>query len=97
MLRRTAPFDSDSIARQIASLRTRLEDPRIDHSIGLLFVERAEAGLDTRTPAGVLAAAAVALDVLPRYFESIEPARAVPAAGKAAPAATVTLVRWPFT
>ena len=98
MLRRGAPSETDSIAKQIASFRARLEDPRVDHSIGLLFVERAEAGLDAGTPAGAIAAAAVAFDVLPRYFESVGSASAMPAAGTAAaPVATVTLVRWPFT
>ncbi len=99
MLRRSAPSDPDDLARQMAELRARLDDPRVDHSIGMLFVERAETALDTKTPVGYVTAATVLLDVLPRYFAAIEPAQpGTPAARTAgAPVATVTLVRWPFT
>jgi hypothetical protein len=96
MIQRSAPSDTDAIARQVASLRARLDDPRVDHSVGLLFVERAEAGLEAKTSAGALTAAAVVLDVLPRYFAAIEPAQPTTRT-TAAPMATVTLVRWPFT
>jgi hypothetical protein len=51
---------------------------------------------DAGGPAGLDTAAAIADDVLPRYFAALRPAppAAVP---KAAPRATVTLVRWPYT
>jgi hypothetical protein len=44
------------------------------------------------TPA---ATAALATDVLPRYFAALRPA--VPAPPKPKPQAVVTLVRWPYT
>jgi hypothetical protein len=96
MLGRGAPSDMDALAKQIASFRARLEDPRIDHSIGLLFVERAEAALGTRTAVGSLTAATVAMDVLPRYFAAIVAAEPTTRTAEV-PVATVTLVRWPFT
>ncbi len=98
MLRVTPP-DTAALTKHIASFRARLEDPRIDHSIGLLFVERAEAALDTKTAAGLVAAAAVVLDVLPRYFAALDPVRQTTPATTppGARVATVTLVRWPFT
>jgi hypothetical protein len=96
MLQRSAPSDTDAVAKQIASFRLRLDEGRIDHSIGLLFVERAEVALDTKTAVGFLTAATVAMDVLPRYFAAIEAAQTTTRAA-AAPLATVTLVRWPFT
>ena len=40
-------------------------------------------------------AAAIAGDVLPRYFEALKPARPQPP--RAEPKVTVTLVRWPYT
>jgi hypothetical protein len=43
----------------------------------------------------VAVAAAVAGDVLPRYFAALQPAAA--RAARPAPTVTVTLVRWPYT
>jgi hypothetical protein len=98
MIRRAAPSDIDSIAKALASFRTRLDDPRVDHSIGMLFVERAEVALECKTPAGAVTAATVVLDVLPKYFAALEAAPpATTGATVVAPIATVTLVRWPFT
>jgi hypothetical protein len=98
MLHSGAPTNPAAVATQIKEFRTRLEAGRVDHSIALLFIERAEVGLELNTSVGLQTAAAVAADVLPRYFAAIEPAPAVsPTARPAAPAVTVTLVRWPFT
>jgi len=49
---------------------------------------------------GIAVAAAVTLDVLPRYFAALEPLRPSTTSARAVaatPPVTVTLVRWPFT
>jgi hypothetical protein len=71
-------------------------DGTADHSLGRFFVERAYSALAT-TPGAVgdAVAAAIAMDVLPRYFSALEAAR--PAAPVQPARVTVTLVRWPFT
>jgi hypothetical protein len=85
-------------------MKTRLDEAaarfaagNADHSIGQLFIERARSALASNSPAGNggATARAVAMEVLPRYFAALEPAR--PAAPAANPRVTVTLVRWPFT
>ena len=92
------------LADRLAAFETRLAAADVDHSIGRIFLERAQAELTAvKTPptSGDTAktttpgAEAIASDVLPRYFAAIQPAtpRAVPPA----PAVTVTLVRWPYT
>jgi hypothetical protein len=98
MLTVTGDPDGAAIASQLKALRSRLESGRVDHSIGLLMLERAEAALDTHTAVGRQTAQAIVTETLPRYFAALEPARpsATPR-GAAAPAVTVTLVRWPFT
>jgi hypothetical protein len=64
----------------------------VDHSIGQLFVERAQAALDAGTAAP---AAAIVDRAIPAYLAALgAPAPRAPAA---TPAVTVTLVRWPFT
>lgn len=74
-------------------LAARLASGGVDHSIGRLFLEMAQADLEA---AGERAtAAAVARDVLPRYFAALEPAPPRPPQPPAR--VTVTLVRWPFT
>jgi len=72
---------------QLSKLDARLSSPDVDDSLGRLFLEIAQA-----EPAS---AAAIAADVLPRYFAALEPAP--PQAPKPAPQVTVTLVRWPYT
>jgi hypothetical protein len=69
------------------ALESRLSAGNVDHSLGRLFLETAQA-----EPA---LAPAITGDVLPRYFAALEPAR--PAPPKPAPRVTVTLVRWPYT
>lgn len=74
---------------KLQAWRTRIDNEMIDHSIGRLFLEVADA--DTT---GTIASA-VALDVLPRYFAALAPA--APQAATKPPEVTVTLVRWPYT
>jgi hypothetical protein len=98
MLRLAGERDGAAIANQVKGLRARLEGGRVDHSIGLLMLERAETALDTSTAPGRQAAEAIVSDAMPRYFAALEPARLSTAPrGAATPAVTVTLVRWPFT
>jgi hypothetical protein len=92
-LRRASAAAGDHGAR-LAAARRRLPGPA-DHSIGLLFVELAEAAQEDTGSGDRGAAAAVVNDVLPAYEAAIR-AGPVPAAPPA-PAVTITLVRWPFT
>jgi hypothetical protein len=89
------PFGAELAARLDAHAR-RLGDARTDHSLGRLLLETAHTDVaaagDTAPPR---LAAAVAADVLPRYFAALGPAP--PRAATPAAAVTVTLVRWPYT
>lgn len=93
---RPPAFDSVATPAALHALAARLGGG-LDHSLGRLFLEVAQADLeDTSAAATHATAAAVAGEVLPRYFAALEAApRATPAA--AAPQVTVTLVRWPYT
>lgn len=86
--------DPAAVARNLRSLRARLDAKLVDHSVGRMMLEVGEAELEA-PPAGPRNAAAIADDVLPRYLAALEPARSLPAA--VAPRARVTLVRWPYT
>jgi len=100
----------ETVRAAIERFRPRLEGPT-DHSIAALFLEQAAAQLElAATPPDALRiAAAVVEDVLPEYFRlasdrgaeaaSVAPSAAapVPPPVVAAPAVTVTLVRWPYT
>jgi hypothetical protein len=87
-----APMD---VNRRLAESAGRL-DATVDHSVARFFIERAESALAAAaTPPNEAVAAAIATDVLPRYFAALEPAR--PVAPASDPRVTVTLVRWPFT
>jgi hypothetical protein len=92
-----APADPSLVKSRLEEAAKRLAAANTDNTIGQLFVERARSALASDSPAGngATTARAVALDVLPRYFAALEPARA--AAPAAEPRITVTLVRWPFT
>jgi len=81
--KKAAPESLESARRRLAA------SPR-DESLGLLFVERAEAAAS-----GSPAAEAILSEVLPAYAEALE--AGTPAAAPASPAITVTLVRWPYT
>ena len=91
--------DAKPIALQLRALESRIaSDAGVDHSLGRLFLEIAEDDLETATAAdgGPVKAAAIASEVMPRYFAALEPA--APRAAARPPArVTVTLVRWPFT
>lgn len=78
---------ADALTQKLQEHAERLSASGIDHSIGQLFLEAAQA-----EPAR---AAVIATDVLPRYFAALEPAP--PEAPQPAPEVTVTLVRWPYT
>jgi hypothetical protein len=78
-----------SASESIEVVRKRLADSPRDESLGLLFVERAEAASDSAAVPAILG------EVLPAYAEALAPGP--PVAAPAAPAITVTLVRWPYT
>jgi hypothetical protein len=86
-----------TLARQLEELDRRLGAGEIDHSIGRLFLEMAQAHYAAReAPGNAAIAAALTGDVLPRYFAALEPARGAPPPPQEA-VVTVTLVRWPYT
>jgi hypothetical protein len=91
---RAAPApDASAVSAALASFEERLRDARLDHSLGRFFLEigRSEAA----SPTGAANAAAIARDVLPRYFRALEPG--APALPSAPADVKVTLVRWPYT
>jgi hypothetical protein len=94
-VRPAVPRESARLAGQLRDLEGRLAGGGIDHSLGRLFLESAQEALAAADPKQRTAAAAIAGDVLPRYFAALEPARPEPP--RPAPRVTVTLVRWPYT
>ncbi len=93
-LRPTAPLDAAGVAERLRGLADRLAVADIDHSLGRLFLERAQEAL-AASPPDLATAAPIATDVLPRYFAALEPGRLEPP--RPEPRVTVTLVRWPYT
>lgn len=93
-LRPTEPLDAARVAERLAGLAERLAAGDVDHSLGRLFLERAQEAL-AASPPDVATAGPIATDVLPRYFAALEPARPEPPRPEAR--VTVTLVRWPYT
>ncbi|MGE0455830.1 MAG: hypothetical protein AB7O37_19110 [Vicinamibacteria bacterium] len=89
-------LDPRTAASRAAPFAARLAQDGLDHGVGRLFLELAEDDAQNAPADGVPASAAFLLDdVLPRYFEALQPpARAAAARG---PAVNVTLVRWPYT
>ena len=75
-------------------LAERLSAGDVDHSLGRLFLERAQEAL-AASPPDVATAGPIAAHVLPRYFEALQPGRPEPP--RPEPRLTVTLVRWPYT
>lgn len=73
--------------KRLRDLDARLSSGDVDHSLGRLFLEAAQADAAN--------AGAIVDDVLPRYFAALEPAK--PEKAGPAPRVTVTLVRWPYT
>jgi hypothetical protein len=97
LLRASAPsLDASALAARFRELEARLSSGGLDHSIGRLFLESAQAEAASVAPAASPVAAAIVSDVLPRYFAAVQPPRTEPAARKP-PRVTVTLVRWPYT
>jgi hypothetical protein len=93
-----APADAAREATLAAQLRQygeRLATPAIDHTIGLLFLETAQALALPGKDNDPATAQAIANAVLPRYFAALEPAAPSPPRREAH--VTVTLVRWPYT
>lgn len=91
------PVGGEAVAARLRELDARLSAGRGDDSLGRLFLESAQAEVAKAAPGAdaPAAAAAIAGDILPRYFAALEPAsRAAP---RPAPEVTVTLVRWPYT
>ena len=93
-LRPDAPApDLESLPKRLLAFEPRFARGGVDHSIGRLYLETAQAHLAAGgNPAF---SEAIARDVLPRYFAALAPAKPQP--GKPAPSITVTLVRWPYT
>lgn len=89
------PLDGPALTERLRDFDTRLSAEGVDHSIGRIFLETAQA--DLASPASgssPTTAAAIAAGVLPRYFAALEPAAPRPSRPAGA---TVTLVRWPYT
>lgn len=86
------PSRASSIAGEASALQARLSEGEVDHSIGQLLLESAQAHLaaDDSATAAILVG-----DVLPRYLAALEPAR--PREPGPASRVAVTLVRWPYT
>jgi hypothetical protein len=89
-----APADAE-LGHRLAAAEARLRSQEIDHTIGQLFLETAQALAAPGEGADPAAARTIAEAVLPRYFAALEPAP--PLAPVPQPRATVTLVRWPYT
>jgi hypothetical protein len=96
-VRAPAPaLEAAAITTRLHTLEARLDTQGVDHSIGRLILEAAQADLEEHASDGAaVTAAVVATDVLPRYFAALDPSPARPPAE--VPKVTVTLVRWPYT
>jgi hypothetical protein len=92
---RPAPAEA-TLAAQIGEFETRLAAGNVDHSIGRMLLEAAQAnfpGVAKDANPGI--SAAIVTDVLPRYFAALGPPPPEP--HRPHPEVTVTLVRWPYT
>jgi hypothetical protein len=90
-------IDAAETTHQAKTLESRLNSEPVDHSIAALFSEMALAeianpGAGTN---GGATAWTIFGDVIPHYFAALQPPK--PEQPKAAPAHTITLVRWPYT
>ncbi len=89
--------DEAGVAARLDAFAKRLAGSPTDASIGVLYLDLARADLASAKPgAPSAAAAAIADDVLPRYFAALAPAPPPSTPGPGAEV-TVTLVRWPYT
>jgi hypothetical protein len=90
------PPDAAAIAGRLREFDDRMTRENVDHSIGRMFLESAQANLDApAADAGPAIAAAIVSDVMPRYFIALAPP--LPEPPRPEPRVTVTLVRWPYT
>jgi hypothetical protein len=84
------------LRKRLDEYAARLSTGGVDHSIGRMMLEGAQDEMASAAPGtSPAASAAIAADVLPRYFAALGPAK--PEASKPKPQVTVTLVRWPYT
>ena len=90
-----ARLDDAAIRGRLKDFAARLSSGGVDHSIGQLWLETAQSDLAAAGDKVPDSAAAIAGDILPRYFQALTPAAPRPAPPPAA--VTVTLVRWPYT
>ena len=90
-----APATPETLEAKLRQYERRLAAAEVDHTIGRLFLETAQALAAPGKDQDEAAARAIASSVLPRYFAALEPAAAL--APRPAARATVTLVRWPYT
>ena len=83
---------------RLAALEKRLDECPVDSSIGQLYLEIARADLAAAAPdRPATAAAAIADDVLPRYFAALAVGTRPSPTPRPPAEVTVTLVRWPYT
>jgi hypothetical protein len=96
-LKQSSPPDAAAVRARLQAAEPRLVAQGVDHTIGRMYLERALTELDSPEPApqSLSIAAAIADEVLPKYFAALDPAPA--ASAPVTPRVTVTLVRWPFT
>jgi len=87
--------DGKALPARLAERARELSGETVDHSIGRLFLEIAQEELESAKTGSSAVAAAIADDVLPRYFAALRPAP--PETPQPPPQATITLVRWPYT
>lgn len=92
----------DELRRRAAEVATEFTTSPVDHTIGRIFLELAEAELAASPDSVTPFAAAALTDVLPRYLAAVDPVastdRSAPPPAPAVPArVTVTFVRWPYT
>jgi hypothetical protein len=94
--RAAGPPDTAATTSRLRVLEARFGEGGVDHSLGGIFLEAAQSDLAEHAAHGAAAtAAAVASDVLPRYFAALGPEP--PRAARPEPRLTVRLVRWPYT
>jgi hypothetical protein len=86
---------AEELTKMLAPYRERLAARGKDHTIGRTYLEAAEANLPGAVGANPAVALSIARDVLPRYFQALEPAP--PRPPRPDPVVTVTLLRWPYT
>lgn len=90
------PLTPAALRKRLDEFAARLSAGGIDHSLGRMMLEGAQDEVASAPPGtSPAASAAIATDVLPRYFAALAPA--VPKPPKPKPQVIVTLVRWPYT